>query len=165
VPFDRILLLGTFDGSGVHADPPARRVTGYPLAAGERLPVEQTIAWAAKFHEPGERLLILTHHDLLLPECSVLFGFADPRANVAIVSSFHLRADGDRVRWPRRLQNEIAHELGHLQGLKHCGQRGCLMRPVAQAAELDVRSSEPCGRCPQTLKRRLRERLFRHVEA
>ena len=44
----------------------------------------------------------------------------------------------------------IAHELGHLRGLKHCYEPQCLMRPAQAAAEIDQRKIEPCGKCPRT---------------
>ena len=48
---------------------------------------------------------------------------------------------------PSRLRNLILHELGHLQGLKHCRTPGCLMTPVMAIEELDYRQDLPCEIC------------------
>lgn len=49
----------------------------------------------------------------------------------------------------RRVANVIAHERGHLDGLRHCATPGCLMQAVGTLDGLDARSDEPCGRCPR----------------
>jgi archaemetzincin len=94
-----------------------------------------------------EETLIVTDRDLTTLESRQLFGFADARRKVAIVSSFRLDdGSGDLT---RRLSNTIAHERGHLAGLRHCPDRQCLMHAAAAAKDLDTRPGEACGRCPR----------------
>lgn len=88
-----------------------------------------------------EPVLLLTSRDLNLKGCRSAFGYADRRRQVAVVSSFRLEGNA------ARLANVVAHELGHLRGLKHCSDPGCLMHPAAQAEDIDARGSEPCPRC------------------
>jgi len=93
-------------------------------------------------------LLVLTGHDLSLPGCSALFGYADHDRQIAVVSTFRLW-DPNREVLTQRLENEIAHEWAHLEGWLHCGTEGCLMHAVTDAAELDSRPTARCGTCPR----------------
>ena len=38
--------------------------------------------------------------------------------------------------------------MGHLNGLAHCPEESCVMRPVLLASDLNTRPSTPCGHCP-----------------
>jgi hypothetical protein len=89
----------------------------------------------------GDIILIITARDLALKGCQSLFGFSDKRYQVAIVSTYLLENKSER------LMNVIAHETGHLQGLKHCRTDGCVMRPARTIQELDARRLLPCERC------------------
>jgi hypothetical protein len=116
------------------------------LANGEdrRLPVRQLLG--------GQRptgcdpLLLVTSRDLALRGCLSLFGYADRRRGVAVVSTFRLSGDGED-RLAARLTNVIAHERGHLDGLRHCRAEGCVMHPVQSVRDLDARPVERCARC------------------
>ncbi len=95
----------------------------------------------------GERTLVITDRALTLPECGRLFGFSNDDRQIAVVSVWRLEEGGGTL--ARRLQNVITHELGHLDGLRHCSHARCLMRPAQTVADLDTRADAPCGRCPQ----------------
>ena len=101
--------------------------------------------------------VIVTDRDLATPECSQLFGIADYRRQVAIVSTYRL--DDGSATLAGRLRNAIAHEQGHLDGLLHCSQPGCLMKPAQSIADIDSRRLTPCGQCPK--RRSLLNNLFR----
>ena len=108
-----------------------------------RLRVDEVIAAFAS----EERTLLITDRDLTLPACGRLFGFADHQRQIAVVSTFHL--DDRRGSLRRWLANAIAHETGHLDGLKHCYSERCVMRPSETPADLDTRPDTACGRCPR----------------
>jgi hypothetical protein len=147
--FDRVVVIGSTDLEGVV---PARigvdRLEESQLPPGSRVSVETLLRLGRECRSARERALILTERDLVAPECDSLIGFAESKANLAIVSAFHLRRGCDPERFRRRLRNAIAHELGHLRGLRHCHRPGCLMNPAVVAADLDQRDDEACGRCP-----------------
>jgi hypothetical protein len=90
--------------------------------------------------------VLLTSHDLALRGCESLFGYADRRRGVAVVSTFRLGGDGEALR-RERTTKVIAHERGHLEGLRHCRTPGCVMHPARSVADLDARGLAPCERC------------------
>jgi archaemetzincin len=118
-----------------------------------RLPVRDLIRCTERERRSGS-LLVLTDRDLSLPGCESLFGFADRRAGVAVISTARLEDPSDPSRLPARLLNESAHELGHLNGLHHCSDPSCVMRPVTEGHELDTRPLTPCARCADRGARR-----------
>ncbi len=91
-------------------------------------------------------LVLVTSRDLSLHGCESLFGYADRRRGVAVVSTFRLSADGE-ARLTARLANVIAHERGHLDGLSHCNSEVCIMRPSQSVRDVDARGLERCPRC------------------
>lgn len=91
-------------------------------------------------------VIILTGRDLAKSGCSSLFGFADQGRRIGVVSSFRLEHP-DPARVQARLTKVIRHEIGHLQGRRHCRQPGCLMHPARHAEDLDGRMTELCPRC------------------
>lgn len=91
-------------------------------------------------------LVVLTGLDLAQDGCASLFGYADQGRQIGIVSTFRL-GHPDPARTQLRLENVIRHESGHLRGLPHCRQQGCLMHPARDPEDLDERSAEPCSRC------------------
>ncbi len=97
---------------------------------------------------PAGTTLVLTSRVLVAPGTRPLFGFADRRRGVAVVSTARLGCDEPR-RVARRVASVIAHERGHLDGLRHCATPGCVMQAVGTLEGLDARSDEPCGRCPR----------------
>ena len=100
-------------------------------------------------------LLLLTDCDLSLPGCRSLFGYADRRRRVAVLSTFRLRGAGDDA-LRRRIANVAAHELGHLDGRAHCSRPDCVMHPARNPAEVDARSMDLCARCQAGTSRRWR---------
>jgi archaemetzincin len=88
--------------------------------------------------------LIVTDRDLAMRQLGSLFGFADCERQVTIVSTFRL---GEGEIAAARARNEIAHERGHLAGLKHCRDRRCVMHPAAKPEDIDGRGETPCERC------------------
>lgn len=91
-------------------------------------------------------LVVLTGLDLAQDGCASLFGYADRGRQIGIVSTFRLGHTNPSLA-QLRLENVIRHECGHLQGLPHCHQQGCLMHPARDPEDLDRRSAEPCSRC------------------
>jgi hypothetical protein len=121
------------------------------LDARGRVPVAALIRLGARARRAPGCACVVTDRDLAFPGCRSLFGFADRRARVAVISTAWLADPTDPSRLRERLRGEMAHEMGHLNGLDHCPGPDCLMTPVTTAAQLDARPEAPCGRCPVAL--------------
>jgi len=133
-------------------------VPSHSLDLSGRLPVADLISLGKNACREAGPILVLTDRDLAIRECESLFGFADRRKGVAVVSIFRLQEPGDPGRLQVRLQNEIAHELGHLQGYRHCNNPVCVMRTSQSPSDIDARPDRPCGQCPRS--RPLRARII-----
>lgn len=158
LPSWRVLILGEFPAD-LLADGlvPERTV---PVATDDAGRVSVREALRAHRPAPGGTapdsppLLLLTSHDLSLAGCDTLFGYASVRDRMAIVSSHRLESE-DRALVRRRLAAVMAHERGHLDGLRHCPTRGCLMTPARGVADLDERGLARCGLCQRPQRRLL----------
>jgi Peptidase family M54 len=99
--------------------------------------------------QDGWPVIIVTARDLHVQGFKRLFGLSDSRRRTAIVSTYHLQCEEpERVR--KRLENVIAHERGHLQGLSHCTSPACLMNPARAAEDVDARPLAPCLLCARS---------------
>lgn len=105
----------------------------------------------------GERLLGITERDLFLPVLTFVYGQAQLRGRVAVVSlarlrpEFHgLRPDPELV--ARRAVTEAVHEVGHTFGLVHCLDRRCPMALSMGLDDLDLKTAAPCASCAALLQ-------------
>lgn len=79
-----------------------------------------------------------------------VLGWTDRRRRAAVVSTSSLDLGGPRAE--ERLAKLVAHEAGHVLGLRHCRSPACLARPVRDHAELDARDAF-CELCRLRLDR------------
>ena len=75
-----------------------------------------------------------------------VFGLASPPMRVASVYLARMRLNGLDLLWERSLKVTV-HELGHLFGLEHCSNPGCVMRFSNSLVELDEKGSRFCEVC------------------
>lgn len=94
-------------------------------------------------------LVAVTESDLIKSGCGSIFGYADRKRRICVVSSARLGQPSSLLQ--PRLENVIRHELGHLRDLNHCRRLRCLMHPAQIPEDLDQRPSEPCTRCSRPL--------------
>ncbi len=151
---------------------PLRR--GYGLAVRSTAPLEQPAeAYSAarqqwnsmeilKFllqRAPAGRARILgvTGRDLFVPVLSFVYGQAQLRGRVAVISlarlrpeSYGLASDDELV--AARAAKEAVHEVGHLFGLVHCPDRQCPMSLSVGLEELDAKTAEHCPSCSALLR-------------
>ena len=89
--------------------------------------------------------LVLTSRDLYVPSLSYVFGIAMRNLNACIVSCFRL--GGNTEVFGARLAKEIIHEVGHLNGLRHCQDSSCVMSFSNTVAAVDRKKPKFCLRC------------------
>jgi hypothetical protein len=92
-------------------------------------------------------MLVLLNRELCAGGVASVFGFADRRKGVAVVSSARLRDPESDKRTAHRIANVVAHELGHLNGYSHCRDSNCLMHPATEPSDVDARGLALCDRC------------------
>ncbi len=130
------------------SDLAAFRVRQENLEAGP-IEAEQLLRSAAEARRFTSRILIITNRDLKVRGLVSLFGFADRQKDAAVISTARLSDPADSSRLTHRLTNVAWHEIGHLNGLRHCRGPRCVMMAVSTPAEVDARASEVCGLCPR----------------
>jgi predicted Zn-dependent protease len=127
---------------------PSRLLSAVQLPFDERgrLDARSVIAALAKERDPG-CTLVLIDEELCAGPFEYVFGYANRRQHMSVVSASRLRDPLDQARILRRIGNVASHELGHLNGLRHCRAAGCLMHPAPSVADVDRRSLSLCDRC------------------
>jgi archaemetzincin len=98
----------------------------------------------------------VTDRDIYADRMNFVFGEAELNGNRAIVSIYRLRSMDSRVT-EERLIKEAVHEIGHVLGLKHCRNRGCVMSFSNSLAEVDIKGSYFCASCASKIRAYLKE--------
>lgn len=95
-------------------------------------------------------VLAVTAEDLTSGAFNFVFGLADAAERVAVLSTYRLSEDGT-VRLMDRLAKEAIHEIGHVLGLSHCSNGGCVMYFSTSLADTDAKTAAFCETCRPTL--------------
>jgi len=101
--------------------------------------------------EPAKLLAVVPHY-LFIPILTFVFGEAELSGSLAVVSYYRLANERyglppDPSLLSERLLKESLHEIGHLFGLVHCFEPGCVMRASSTVEEIDVKSDSYCHIC------------------
>ena len=104
----------------------------------------------------GTALLGVTEADLFVPVLTFVFGEAQLPGRAALVSMHRLREEfyglpPDAGKLRERLLKEALHEIGHTQGLRHCGDWRCVMVSSHAVEKLDVKEDDFCAACRRQL--------------
>ena len=109
------------------------------------------LLWLASNRPRGAvRLIGLTDADLFIPVLTFVFGEAQLKGPVAVVSTARLAGaglPGEAARLPIRLRTEVIHELGHTFGLLHCRSPRCAMARSASLRDVDAKQPDLCEMC------------------
>jgi archaemetzincin len=109
------------------------------------------LLWLAANRPRGAaRLVGLTDADLFIPVLTFVFGEAQLKGPVAVVSTARLAGvglPGEAARLPIRIRTEVVHELGHTFGLLHCRKPRCAMARSASLRDVDAKQPDLCETC------------------
>lgn len=96
----------------------------------------------------------ITQSDLSIPILTYVYGESQLGGKAAVIS-LHRLFDIDRQIVYNRAAKIGIHEVGHLFGLEHCWEAGCLMRFSKQLEQLDNLPLRFCSACEYEIARRL----------
>ncbi|HJJ95550.1 MAG TPA: peptidase M54 [Methanocorpusculum sp.] len=126
-------------------------------------PKEMDLDFYHQNHHIYEKFLLITSGDLFSPMTSFVFGLANIKFGVAVVSATRLSNTyynryNDDTALIKRLVTESAHEIAHLYGLEHCSQNECIMYCPNNLDDLDRKDEIFCSKCYSELSTRIRRR-------
>ena len=104
-----------------------------------------------------DRILGIVDVDLYVPERTFVFGGADVKKKVSVISLTRLRQEfydlpDDSALFKYRTIIEAVHELGHTYGLYHCKNSKCVMFLSNTIGDTDHKGAELCSNCENTLE-------------
>ena len=113
--------------------------------------------------EPGVILCGITAQDIGSPIFAYYFGRARLGGRAALVSVARLAPrfyglPDDTDLTLRRAAHDVLHELGHIGGLRHCEDYGCVMRFAPTVDAIDARGATFCAACAAAMPEPLRPR-------
>lgn len=118
----------------------------------------EILAHLAQIKKTKERkILALIDQDLYVPELNFVFGEADMESGFCIVSLTRLRQSfwnlPDQMNlFLERTLKEAVHEIGHVLGLHHCPDPGCVMHFSNSILDTDRKGWQFCPRCKKYLQ-------------
>ncbi len=115
-------------------------------------PILQSLARFKATLTQVERVLGIVKVDLYANDINFVFGEADPRECVAVISLWRLRPEfygrpPDKALYHQRVLKEAVHELGHTYGLGHCEDPSCVMHFSNSLEDTDKKTASFCSNC------------------
>ena len=104
-----------------------------------------------------DRILGIADVDLYIPERTFVFGGADVKKKVSVISLTRLRQKfydlpEDSALFKYRIIIEAVHELGHTYGLYHCKNNKCVMFLSNTIGDTDNKGAELCSNCTKIME-------------
>lgn len=100
--------------------------------------------------------LAITPFDLCIPVLTYVYGESQLGGKAGVVSFSRLVHHESQQLTYNRIAKISIHEVGHIFGLEHCWEAGCLMRFSKQLDQLDQLPLHYCSACEYEMARRLR---------
>lgn len=94
--------------------------------------------------------------DLCVPILTYVYGESQLGGHAAVISLHRLHHIDRKITCSRGAKIAI-HEAGHLLGLEHCREPGCLMRFSKQLDQLDLLPMRFCSACEYEIARLLKK--------
>jgi archaemetzincin len=98
----------------------------------------------------ADAVLGITDRDLYAENFNFIFGLA--YSDCSVISLYRLVSE-DKGLFYIRAVKEAVHELGHVAGLDHCPNIGCVMHFSNSLEDTDIKHEVFCNRCEERLKR------------
>ena len=106
---------------------------------------------------PGWLNLLLVDFDLFVPALTYVFGLSHLGGRRGVLSTARLKPPEEssvsEAVLLRRLDVEVAHELGHAAGLVHCVVNDCAMHRSLWPESVDLKNPAFCASCRALLPR------------
>ncbi len=104
-----------------------------------------------------DRVLGIVDVDLYIPDRTFVFGEANTKKKVAIISLTRLRQEfydlpNDFVIFKKRIVIEAVHEIGHTFGLHHCKNNNCVMFLSRTVSDSDQKGPDFCPICKKKIE-------------
>jgi len=98
------------------------------------------------------RVIGITNEDLYAEDLNFIFGQAYSPGNIGVVSIIRLDPSFYKLKENKKLLIERAvketiHEVGHMLGLGHCSDWGCVMSFSNTIADVDRKTKNLCSAC------------------
>jgi len=98
------------------------------------------------------RVFSITKEDTYTEGLNFVFGQAKIKGRVAVVSVCRLdpkffHKPEDKELFERRVVKEAIHEVGHILGLTHCNNKGCVMTFSNTIGDVDKKTQNLCDMC------------------
>jgi archaemetzincin len=107
--------------------------------------------------EISDKVLAVADVDLYAEGLNFVFGEAECGGQFAVISLARLRQSfyslpESKTVFLERANKEAFHELGHVFGLEHCPDPGCVMHFSNSLSDTDRKSASFCSKCQARLK-------------
>lgn len=96
-------------------------------------------------------VLVLTDLDIYYADFDYVFGFTDVLKGVSVVSLARMKRGSTAEILIDRTVKTAIHEIGHLNGLRHCKSRACVMSLSFGLMDTDRKDKRFCERCHKRL--------------
>lgn len=108
-----------------------------------------------------DRILGIVDVDLYIPERTFVFGGADVKKKVSVISLTRLSQKfydlpEDSALFKYRIIIEAVHELGHTYGLYHCKNNKCVMFLSNTINDTDHKGADLCSNCKKVMEEKKR---------
>ncbi|MGE5315370.1 MAG: archaemetzincin family Zn-dependent metalloprotease [Acidobacteriota bacterium] len=149
-------------GWNVKIDPPiAMPLAAFDAKRNQYEAIHILRAVIARAHPDSDRTLGIVNEDLFIPMLTFVFGQAQIRGKVALMSLARLGQEyyglpPNPPLFLKRAEKETLHELGHTFGLIHCASRDCVMALSNSIQQVDQKQAEYCRSCAILLHDSLR---------